>query len=231
MFRGDPINSTEQRAVLHTALRSDFAGPAGDAGGSARLAPEAYRASPPRCAAASKLGVTGKKFKHVVNIGIGGSDLGPLLVCDALRAEWSGGHHAAFRVQCGSHAARGFDPQHRSRGDAGHRLLQDLHHAGDAGQRQCGPRLDRRRAGREVPGQSLRRGVDQCRGHGCLRHRRRASLHHVGLGRRPLFGVVGHRPHRRNRRRQRALRRIPAGRERHRPALHARARSRRTCRC
>jgi len=28
MFRGDPINSTEQRAVLHTALRSDFAGPA-----------------------------------------------------------------------------------------------------------------------------------------------------------------------------------------------------------
>src|ERR1039458_6616602 len=27
MFRGDPINSTEQRAVLHTALRSDFAGP------------------------------------------------------------------------------------------------------------------------------------------------------------------------------------------------------------
>ena len=28
MFRGDPINATEQRAVLHTALRSDFAGPA-----------------------------------------------------------------------------------------------------------------------------------------------------------------------------------------------------------
>src|ERR1700681_1530508 len=28
MFRGDPINGTEQRAVLHTALRSDFAGPA-----------------------------------------------------------------------------------------------------------------------------------------------------------------------------------------------------------
>ncbi len=38
-----------------------------------------------------KLGITGKQFKHVVNIGIGGSDLGPLLVCDALKAEWSGG--------------------------------------------------------------------------------------------------------------------------------------------
>ena len=34
--------------------------------------------------------MTGKKFRQVVNIGIGGSDLGPLLVCDALRAEWSG---------------------------------------------------------------------------------------------------------------------------------------------
>jgi glucose-6-phosphate isomerase len=38
-----------------------------------------------------KRGTTGKKFKHVINIGIGGSDLGPLLVCEALRAEWSGG--------------------------------------------------------------------------------------------------------------------------------------------
>ena len=34
--------------------------------------------------------MSGKRFKHVVNIGIGGSDLGPLLVCDALKAEWSG---------------------------------------------------------------------------------------------------------------------------------------------
>ena len=37
-----------------------------------------------------KLGITGKRFKHVVNIGIGGSDLGPLLVCEALHHEWSG---------------------------------------------------------------------------------------------------------------------------------------------
>ena len=38
-----------------------------------------------------KVGATGKRFRHVVNIGIGGSDLGPLLVCDALQAEGSGG--------------------------------------------------------------------------------------------------------------------------------------------
>jgi glucose-6-phosphate isomerase len=90
MFRGDPINSTEQRAVLHTALRSEFAG-------SAAIQAE-VRDSRKKLAdfaaavrSGKKLGVTGKKFTHVVNIGIGGSDLGPLLVCDALKAEWSGG--------------------------------------------------------------------------------------------------------------------------------------------
>src|SRR3984957_8630739 len=89
MFRGDPINSTEQRAVLHTALRSDFAG-------SAAIQAE-VRDSRKKLAefvaavrSAGKLGATGKRFKHVVNIGIGGSDLGPLLVCDALKHEWSG---------------------------------------------------------------------------------------------------------------------------------------------
>src|ERR1700682_6380224 len=89
MFRGDPINSTEQRAVLHTALRSDFAG-------SAAIQAE-VRVSRKKLAdfvaavrSGKNLGCTRKRFKHVVNIGIGGSDLGPLLVCDALKAEWSG---------------------------------------------------------------------------------------------------------------------------------------------
>ena len=89
MFRGDPINTTEQRAVLHTALRSDFAGgPAIQAEVKAsRQKLVAYVAA---VRSGKKAGITGKKFKHVVNIGIGGSDLGPLLVCDALRHEWSG---------------------------------------------------------------------------------------------------------------------------------------------
>jgi len=89
MFRGDPINTTEKRAVLHTALRSDFAGsPAIQAEVKAsRQKLENYVAA---VRSGRKLGITGKKFRHVVNIGIGGSDLGPLLVCDALRAEWSG---------------------------------------------------------------------------------------------------------------------------------------------
>jgi glucose-6-phosphate isomerase len=90
MFRGDPINTTEQRAVLHTALRSPFAG-------SAAIQTE-VRDSRSKLAAftaavrsGKKHGITGKPFKHAVNIGIGGSDLGPLLVCEALKHEWSGG--------------------------------------------------------------------------------------------------------------------------------------------
>ncbi len=89
MFRGDPINSTEKRAVLHTALRSDFAGsPAIQA--EVKASRQKLRSYVAAVRSGQKLGVTGKKFRHVVNIGIGGSDLGPLLVCDALRAEWSG---------------------------------------------------------------------------------------------------------------------------------------------
>jgi glucose-6-phosphate isomerase len=89
MFRGDLINSTEQRAVLHTALRSEFAG-----GAAIQAEVHDSRKKLSEFAGAvrrgDKRGITGKPFKHVVNIGIGGSDLGPLLVCDALRAEWSG---------------------------------------------------------------------------------------------------------------------------------------------
>ena len=89
MFRGDPINTTEQRAVLHTALRSEFAG-----GAAIQAEVKDSRQKLSSFAAAvrrgDERGATGRRFKHVVNVGIGGSDLGPLLVCNALRAEWSG---------------------------------------------------------------------------------------------------------------------------------------------
>jgi glucose-6-phosphate isomerase len=90
MFRGDPINTTEGRAVLHTALRSDFAGSA-SIQAEVRDSRTRLRQFAAAVRSGKKLGATGKPFKHIVNIGIGGSDLGPLLVCDALKAEWSGG--------------------------------------------------------------------------------------------------------------------------------------------
>ncbi len=90
MFRGEKINTTENRAVLHAALRSSFAG---DASIQAEVKASRQKLSAYAMAVREgrKLGITGKRFKHVVNIGIGGSDLGPLLVSDALRHEWSGG--------------------------------------------------------------------------------------------------------------------------------------------
>ncbi len=89
MFRGDLINSTEKRAVLHTALRSDFAG-SPEIQAEVKASRQKLKNYVAAVRGGKKLGITGKKFRHVVNIGIGGSDLGPLLVCDALRAEWSG---------------------------------------------------------------------------------------------------------------------------------------------
>jgi len=90
MFAGDLINVTEGRAALHTALRSAFAG-----GPAIQAEVRAARAQLAAFAAAVRggelRGCTGRPFKHVINIGIGGSDLGPFLVCDALRHEWSGG--------------------------------------------------------------------------------------------------------------------------------------------
>jgi glucose-6-phosphate isomerase len=90
MFRGDKINTTENRAVLHTALRSSFAG---DEAVQQEVAHsrEKLAAFAGQVRSDAKRGLTGKPFKHVINIGIGGSDLGPLLVCEALRHEWSGG--------------------------------------------------------------------------------------------------------------------------------------------
>jgi glucose-6-phosphate isomerase len=90
LFRGDLVNSTEGRAALHMALRSEFAGSPAiqDEVRASRAQLSAFATAVRR---QEQRGSTGLAFKHVVNIGIGGSDLGPLLVCDALRHEWSGG--------------------------------------------------------------------------------------------------------------------------------------------
>ncbi|MBC6406751.1 MAG: glucose-6-phosphate isomerase [Rhodobacteraceae bacterium] len=89
MFRGDPINSTENRAVLHTALRAgDAAAPLVVNGQDLRpqiaqtlrqMEDFAHGIRTGRVAAAG-----GEPFRDVVNIGIGGSDLGPAMATAAL---------------------------------------------------------------------------------------------------------------------------------------------------
>jgi len=87
MFAGDPINGTEKRAVLHTALRNS-SGPVIHAGHDVMPDVEAVLAA--MGAFAEKIrsgeltGATGKRFTDVVNIGIGGSDLGPCMATLAL---------------------------------------------------------------------------------------------------------------------------------------------------
>ncbi|MEU6365878.1 glucose-6-phosphate isomerase [Streptomyces sp. NPDC046931] len=90
MFRGEKINTTEGRAVLHTALRAP-----GDAVievDGENVVPKVHAVLDKMSAFADRVrsgewtGHTGKRIKNVVNIGIGGSDLGPAMAYEALRA-------------------------------------------------------------------------------------------------------------------------------------------------
>jgi glucose-6-phosphate isomerase len=89
MFRGDRINVTEQRAVLHVALRAPaderilFEGRNVVAEVHAVLDRMAEFAE--RVRSGAWVGYTGKRIRNVVNIGIGGSDLGPVMAYEALR--------------------------------------------------------------------------------------------------------------------------------------------------
>lgn len=89
MFRGDKINATEGRAVLHTALRN-FTDQQLHVEGEDILAEvrEVQRQMKDFCDrlhSGEWKGYTGKKVRHVANIGIGGSHLGPQMVCEALK--------------------------------------------------------------------------------------------------------------------------------------------------
>src|SRR5476649_2029731 len=88
MFSGEKINSTENRAVLHTALRNLSNTPVMVDGSDVMPAINAVRERMTRFAEAVRSGEwrghTGQMITDVVNIGIGGSDLGPLMVCRAL---------------------------------------------------------------------------------------------------------------------------------------------------
>ncbi len=90
MFAGEKINLTENRAVLHTALRNRSNHPVLVDG--MDVMPEVnavlaqMRQFSEKVRSGSWLGYTGKRITDVVNIGIGGSDLGPVMVCDALKA-------------------------------------------------------------------------------------------------------------------------------------------------
>ena len=100
MFEGEPINETENRAVLHTALRNFSGLPVKFAG--KNVMEDVLRVKEQMKRFSNKIhggewtGFTGKKIKYIVNIGIGGSDLGPYMVTEALKPYWVEGIEAFF---------------------------------------------------------------------------------------------------------------------------------------
>jgi glucose-6-phosphate isomerase len=92
MFAGDKINFTERRAVLHTALRNRGNQPVlvdgKDVMPDVRHVLAQMRKFTKAVRSGQWKGYTGKTITDVVNIGIGGSDLGPLMACEALRPYW-----------------------------------------------------------------------------------------------------------------------------------------------
>ncbi|MFB6457924.1 glucose-6-phosphate isomerase [Chitinophaga sp. Hz27] len=100
MFNAEKINATENRAVLHTALRNFSGKP---------VMLEGRDVMPDVEAVLNKMdhicrqvhsgewkGYTGKPIRYIVNIGIGGSDLGPVMVTEALKPYWKPGIEPHF---------------------------------------------------------------------------------------------------------------------------------------
>jgi glucose-6-phosphate isomerase len=90
MFRGDKLNGTEDRAVLHVALRAPRHAAVVVDG--ENVVPEVHAVLDRMADFATRVrngtwkGHTGKRIRHVINIGIGGSDLGPVMAYEALKA-------------------------------------------------------------------------------------------------------------------------------------------------
>ena len=178
MFAGERINTTEDRAVLHTALRAP--GPAIASRSTARTSsPPSTRSSTgwPRSPCSVRdgewTGFTGKPIRNVINIGIGGSDLGPAMATEALRHYSRPLATVPVRVQRRRRGHPRGDDRPRPRRDAVHRQQQDVHDARDADQRPHRARLaaDRRSATRRpspvtsspsarMPSRSAQFGID-----------------------------------------------------------------------
>ena len=119
MFSGEKINETENRAVLHVALRNRTSRPilvdgidVTEAVNDVLTRMEAFS---DKVNSGEWKGYTGKRISDIVNIGIGGSDLGPVMVTEALKSYWKTGLKAHFVSNVdGTHIAetlKGLDPE------------------------------------------------------------------------------------------------------------------------
>ena len=200
MFRGEKINVTENRAVLHVALRA----PRG-----ASIVVDGENVVPRVHAVLDKMadfsnrvrsgawkGHTGKRIRNIVNIGIGGSDLGPVMAYEALK------HYSdralTFRFVSNVdgtdfvEATRDLDPAETlfivsSKTFTTLETMTNAQSARDWLLRGLGERCQ---GGR----QAFRRGLDECPEGVRVRHRHRQHVRVLGLGGRALFDGLGDRP-------------------------------------
>ena len=200
MFRGEKINVSEKRAVLHVALRA----PRGTSilVDGENVVPEVHAVLDRMADFANRVrggawkGHTGKRIRNVVNIGIGGSDLGPVMAYEALR------HYSdrslTFRFVSNidgtdfAEAVRDLDPAETLFivSSKTFTTLETMTNARTAREWSLAGVGGDETLGREA----LRRGLDQCRGSGEVRHRHRQHVRVLGLGRRALLHGVGDRP-------------------------------------
>jgi glucose-6-phosphate isomerase len=118
LFAGEKVNLSEMRPALHTALRQQDATPrvvdGADVIPAVRAVQARMRTLATQIRGGTRIGATGRPLRNIVNIGIGGSDLGARLVCDALagpRAPNASGPDVAF--------VSNIDPEHLTRALAG----------------------------------------------------------------------------------------------------------------
>jgi glucose-6-phosphate isomerase len=119
MFRGEKINRTEDRAVLHVALRNRTNEPilvdGKDVMPEVNAVLAKMRGFTEKVRSGAWKGHTGERVTDIVNIGIGGSDLGPVMVTEALRPYWQEGLRVHFVSNVdGTHLAevlRPLDPR------------------------------------------------------------------------------------------------------------------------
>ncbi len=199
MFSGQKINTTEQRAVLHVALRNRSNDPISVDGqdvmpevnrvlGRMRSFSEAVRSGEWK-------GFTGKAITDIVNIGIGGSDLGPKMVCEALKPYARPDLHVHFVSNVDStdlvETLKTIDPETAlflvaSKTFTTQETMTNAHSARQwflaaAKERSCHR-------------QAFCCHVNQHAGGKQIRHRYPQYVRILGLGRRALLAVVGNRP-------------------------------------
>ncbi len=133
MFRGDKINITEDRAVLHVALRAPkdevIKVDGEDVVPGVHAVLDKMSAFSDKVRSGAWKGHSGKRIKNIVNIGIGGSDLGPVMAYEALKYYSPARSHLPLRLQRRRHRLRRSRPRSQRGRNTLPRRFQNLHHA------------------------------------------------------------------------------------------------------